>query len=284
MKRWLTGVVWLLCCLASATQWAQAADDAAQAQRAKALLGKAVEHYRQAGDKAFAEFSRQGAYVDHELYVYVVDGQGVMLASGGPSVVLIGRDISSLLDEGLRAQFAKALKSPENGKVQEADYRWKNWSDGRIERKHVYYQRVGDRFLAVGYYLPRADSRQAEAMLAKTAKDVAADPEGTFRRINALDKAFIEDDLYAFVVDMDSKRFVAHGYNARMIGTDFASLKDPAGNAIGHAMLALAQSKGEGQFDYQWRNPVTNKVETKHALLKKTGHYLVAVGYYSAAQ
>jgi len=28
-------------------------------------------------------------------------------------------------------------------------------------------------------------------------------------------------------------------------------------------------------------NPVTGKVENKHAYLRKTGHFMVAVGYYS---
>jgi cytochrome c len=83
------------------------------------------------------------------------------------------------------------------------------------------------------------------------------------------------------VVDVNTAKFVAHGYNTRLVGSDFASLKDPTGNAIGQAMLALARSKGEGEFDYMWRNPVTSKVEAKHALLKKSGHYLVAVGYYT---
>ncbi|ANI14402.1 MULTISPECIES: cache domain-containing protein [Pseudomonas] len=284
MKRLFSALLFCLACLAplhlpAATSTAA---DAAQAQRARQLLEKAVAYYRQEGDKAFAAFSRQGEFIDNELYVYVVDSKGVMLASGGPSVVLIGRDVSQLLDPNMRKQFAKALKAPENGKVQETEYRWKNWADGRVERKHTYYQRIGDRFLAVGYYIPRADARQAEAMLQKTAKAVEGAPEATFKRINDLDKAFIEDDLYAFVVDMDTGKFVAHGYNTRMVGTDFASLKDPAGNAIGQAMLALAKSKGEGQFDYQWRNPVTGKVENKHALLRKSGHYLVAVGYYTA--
>ncbi|WP_374440298.1 cache domain-containing protein [Pseudomonas panipatensis] len=283
MKRLLRALLLLVAGLPS---WflmaAQApAGDAEQAQRARQLLEKAVAYYRVEGDKAFAAFSRQGEFIDNELYVYVLDSKGVMLASGGPSVVLIGRDISPLLEPSMREQFAKALKAPESGKVQEADYRWKNWNDGRVERKHTYYQRVGDRFLAVGYYLPRADASQAQAMLGKTVKAVQSDPEGTFKRINALDKAFIEDDLYAFVVDVNTAKFVAHGYNTRLVGSDFASLKDPTGNAIGQAMLALARSKGEGEFDYMWRNPVTSKVEAKHALLKKSGHYLVAVGYYT---
>ena len=284
MKRLFSALLFCFVCLVPLHLPAATASagDAAQAQRARQLLEKAVAYYRQEGDKAFAAFSRQGEFVDNEVYVYVVDSKGVMLASGGPSVVLIGRDISPLLDPSLRTQFAKTLKAPETDKVQEAEYRWKNWADGRVERKHVYYERVGDRFLAVGYYIPRADAARAEAMLGKTVKAVEGNPDATFKRINDLDQGFIEDDLYAFVVDMDSGRFVAHGYNTRMVGTDFASLKDPSGNAIGQAMLALARSKGEGQFDYQWRNPVTSKVENKHALLKKSGRYLVAVGYYTA--
>lgn len=258
-----------------------AATDPAEAARAKALLSRAVAAYKQEGDKAFAAFSRQGEFVDGDLYVFVVDSQGTMLASGGPSVVLIGRDVSTTLDPSLQQQFAKALKSPETGKVQQADYRWKNWADGKVERKHVYYQRVGERFLAVGYYIPRASAQQAAAMLDKAVKAIEADPEGTFKKITARDPAFIQDDLYVFVVDLDTSKFVAHGFNTRMVGTDFDSLKDPGGNPVGHAMLELVKSKGEAEFEYQWRNPVTSKVENKHAFLRKAGHYLVAVGYYT---
>ncbi|QRY76971.1 cache domain-containing protein [Pseudomonas sp. PDNC002] len=249
--------------------------------RAKALLSKAVAAYKHDGDKAFAAFSRQGEFVDGDLYVFVVDSQGTMLASGGPSVVLIGRDVSSTLDPSLQQQFVQALKSPDTGKVQQADYRWKNWADGKVERKHVYYQRVGERFIAVGYYIPRASAQQAAAMLDKAVKAIEKDPDATIKQINALDKAFIEDDLYVFVVDLDTSKFVAHGFNTRMVGTDFESLKDPGGNPIGHAMLELVKSKGEAEFEYQWRNPVTSKVENKHAFLRKAGHYLVAVGYYT---
>ncbi|MHB9800163.1 cache domain-containing protein [Pseudomonas sp. MT3] len=253
----------------------------AEAKRAQALLNKAVTYYEKEGDKAFAAFSRQGEFIDGDLYVFVVDSKGTMLASGGPSVVLIGRDVSTTLDPALREQFAKALAEPASGKVKQADYRWKNWSDGRVERKHVYYQRVGERFIATGYYLPRATPERAVAMLDKAVKAVETDPDATFRKVNALDSSFIEDDLYVFVVDLDTSRFVAHGFNNRMVGTDFASLKDPGGNPVGHAMLELARGQGEGEFEYQWRNPVTTQVENKHAYLRKVGHYMVAVGYYT---
>lgn len=261
--------------------FAAQATDQAEAKRAQALLAKAVAYYKKEGDKAFAAFSRQGEFVDGDLYVFVVDSKGNMLASGGPSVVLIGRDVSSTLDPSLREQFAKTLASPATGKVQQADYRWKNWADGRVERKHVYYQRVGDRFIATGYYQPRATPEQASAMLGKAVKAIEGDPQGTFGKINTLDSSFVEDDLYVFAVDLNTSKFVAHGFNSRMVGTDFDSLKDPGGNPVGHAMLELVKSKGDAEFEYQWRNPVTGKVENKHAFLRKTGDYLVAVGYYT---
>ncbi|MBO3275640.1 cache domain-containing protein [Pseudomonas schmalbachii] len=280
MKYLARVLVLFAACLSAAGAMVANADEA-QAQRARQLLEKAVAYYKQEGDKSFAAFSRQGEFIDGELYVYVLNNDGVMLASGGPSVMLIGRNILPSLDPTLRDDFQKALKQSESGKIEEADYRWKNWSDGRVERKHTYYQRVDDRIFAVGYYIPRAEPAQAQALLEKTVAEVAKDPQATFKRINDLDKAFIEDDLYAFVIDLNTSKYVAHGFNTRMVGTDFNNVKDPAGKPVGRDMLELAKSKGEGTYDYQWRNPVTEKVESKHTFLRKSGDYLVAVGYYT---
>ncbi|MCY1293665.1 Single Cache domain 2 [compost metagenome] len=250
-----------------------------EAARAKALLAKAVDAYRQQGDKALAAFSRLGEFTDGELYVWVTDTQGVMLASGGPSVRLIGRDISNVLDADLKAGFEQALAEPE-GPVREQQYRWMNWQDGKVELKHAYYQRVGDRVLAVGYYRPRATPTQAKDLLDKAAKAVQSDPPATIKAVNELDKAYYQDDLYVFIVDLQTHRYVAHGYNLRLIGTDFAKVKDSTGALIGQQMLDKVAQQGEGQVSYQWRNPVTGRDELKTTTVRKVGQYLVAVGYY----
>ena len=70
-----------------------------------ALLEKALAYYHDNGDKAFAAFSRQGEFVDKDRYVFVVDTKGVMLASGGPSSALIGRDVSETLGPDLQKAF-----------------------------------------------------------------------------------------------------------------------------------------------------------------------------------
>jgi cytochrome c len=121
-------VLLLLFGLASlSSAFAQIDEDYAQeTERATRLLNKAVALYRIKGPAAWVDFSRQGGFVDGEMYVYVVDTNGVMLASGGPSVILVGRNVSSVLDGELHRAFKDALSVPEDGKVRSAEYRWLN--------------------------------------------------------------------------------------------------------------------------------------------------------------
>ncbi|AZE53939.1 Cytochrome c [Pseudomonas synxantha] len=275
----LLRITWLLllCCSQVHADPAQEAD----AQAAKALLEKALAYYHQQGDKAFAAFSRQGEFIDQDRYVFVVDTRGVLLASGGPSSALIGRDVSEILGPDLRQSFKDALKVPEGQGIQQADYRWQNWNDGKVEHKHVFYQRVGERILAVGYYLPRATPEQARALRNKAVNALVKNETGTLKAINSLQGGFLQDDLYVFVVDLDTQRYVAHGTNLRLVNTDFSKIKDPDGKPVGEPILKLMAEQDQGEYKYRWKNPVTGKVENKHAYVRKTGHFMVAVGYYS---
>jgi cytochrome c len=270
---------WLLLLCCSQVHAATAED--AEAQAAKALLEKALAYYQSNGDKALAAFSRQGEFIDQDRYVFVVDTQGVLLASGGPSSALIGRDVSEVLGPDLQASFKQAISAPEGQGIQQADYRWQNWNDGKVEHKHVFYQRVGERILAVGYYLPRATPEQARALRNKAVNALVKDEAGTLKAINSLQGGFLQDDLYVFVVDLDTRRYVAHGTNLRLINTDFAKVKDPDGKPVGEPILQLMTEQDQGEYKYRWKNPVTGKVENKHAYLRKAGHFMVAVGYYS---
>ena len=243
---WLGGL--LLLCLGAVHA---ATTEKADSQAAKALLEKALAYYHEQGDKAFAAFSRQGEFVDKDRYVFVVDTKGVMLASGGPSSALIGRDVSEVLGPDVQKAFKDALKVPEGNGIQQAEYRWQNWADGKVERKHVFYQRIGQRILAVGYYLPRASPQQAQALLDKAAVDLAKNEKGTLTAINSLKGGYLQDDLYVFVVDQDTQRYVAHGTNLRLINTDFGKIKDPEGKPVGEPILALMAKQDDGEYEYR---------------------------------
>jgi cytochrome c len=253
-------------------------------QHARALLQRAVDYYQVQGDAAFAAFSRLGEFIDDEHYVFVVDTGGTMLASGGTSAVLIGRDVSEVMEHELLEAFQAVLNSNEDGQVRSVEYRWTNTREGRVESKQVVYRRVGERVIAVSLHLPRATPAQADKFLDRVAAALSRNAQQTIADINDLSANYHEDDLYAFVIDLDTRRYVAHGYNKRLVGADFSSIKDPEGNPVGEPILALISKAERAGYDYRWKNPVTSKVEDKHALLRKVGDYLVAVGYYRKGQ
>lgn len=278
LRNWAVGFVLLWAGMAIGAAHAQTDEEGAQA---RALLTEAVDYYKENGDKALAVFSRQGPFVKDDLYVFAINTNGIMLASGGPSVMLIGRDIMNTIDDELKPKFQQALSQPENGEILEADYPWGSWNTGgRKITKHVYFQRVGDTVLAVGYYQPRASSEQALQLLETAAEAVNSNPRETFNAINALDPRFYKDDLYVFVVELASQRFVAHGSNLRLVGRDFGSLADRVGKPFGQEALDQLATNETAEFDYQWKHPITGDTEHKHAYARKVGNYLVAVGYY----
>lgn len=254
--------------------------DSDDAQRAKNLLTKAVHYYQEKGDAALAALSRQGRFIDDELYVYVVDTSGIMLASGGPSANLIGRDVTQSLSDDLQAEFREALEQPETGEIRHSTYRWQNWSSGRTERKSVYYRRLDDKIFAVGYYITRASEEEAETLLDHVVQAVRTNPAQTIDRINHLDSGFHSGDLYAFIVDRDTERFVAHGYNLRLIGSDFNTIRSTDKKPVGQQILDLAKSNKSGRVSYLWPNPVTKSNEQKVALFRVTDNYIVVVGFY----
>ena len=252
---------------------------AADQQAARDLLDKAVTYYRQEGDKALAVFSRKGPFTVGNLYVFVVDSQGTLVASGGPSLMLVGQDIGVAVGDETRARLMN--QAAQEGQVGEIEYPFSDWSlGGAVARKHTFFQRVGEHILAVGYYKARAESAQALQLLDQAAQAVASQPQQTLAAINAHDKRYLQDDLYVYVVDLRSKRFVAHGYNPRLVGSDFSGLTSSDGKGIGQAMLEIAEKQGQGEYDYLWPNPVTQQNEPKRAYLRRVGNHLVAVGYY----
>ena len=136
----------------AATPGANATVSAEDSVRAQALLQRAVAYYKAIKDHALEHFSPQGEFIDDELYVYVVSTSGVLLASGGLPSSYIGTNIADLQDavgkRFVREMLDKARKTG-SGTV---EYHWLNATSNKTERKIAYFQKVGDRIIAVGYY------------------------------------------------------------------------------------------------------------------------------------
>jgi cytochrome c len=261
-----------------ATNAAAAAEDSARAQ---ALLERAVAHYKKNQDSAWADFNRKGEFVDGELYVYVVSTAGVMLASGGPSASLIGQNVTDQEDALGKHFFREMLQKARTSDSGTVEYRWLNPADNQVERKVAHFQKVGNRIIVVGHYVPRATPAQARALLTRAVDALRADPNGAIKAFNELRGPYSEDDRYVFVVRLSDKQFLAHGADRQLIGTDAMAVLDSTGRPLFGKMMSALADRDQAEVDYAWPNPVTEKGEHKHTFLRKVDNMVAGVGYYA---
>jgi cytochrome c len=256
----------------------------AKAGRAAELLTAAVAYLQHNGPKeAFAAFNdRSGSFVYGPYFVYVLDADGFMHANGGNQFSLAGHKVLDMRDAAgkplVRDLLAAAAKSP-TGAV---EYRWLNPEDNRIEVKTSLYSQVDGFVVSVGYYTPRANRAEAQALLDRAVDFLKSNrPEAAFANFSNPQGDFVQDDQYVFAVGLEDGRYRASGASPQLNGMDVRGMKDAAGKPLFEDMIAVAQKKGSGMVDYVWRNPATNAVEAKHTLVQRVGDVLLGVGFYT---
>lgn len=250
-------------------------------KRASQLLDRAVRHVVATGPDALSDFSRQGSFIDGDLYVYALTIDGRFLASGGSSSSLIGSNVSALTDAAGKPFFREMLDQARSDETGRVSYRWPNPVENREEPKVTLFRKVGDIIVAVGFYSPRATAKQAREMLDRAATALVGDPAATLAAFQQTDGKFMQDDLYVFVVNLDDGRFLAHGASPALVGRNGHDLRDPKGKPIITDMINVARRKGSGELDYVWRNPTTSKLESKHTYFRAVNGKLLGVGYYT---
>jgi len=127
----------------------------------------------------------------------------------------------------------------------------------------------------------RANKDEAVAMV-KAAFDhiKKAGPEKAFDDFTNDKGNWIKKDLYVMVYD-NSGKTLAHGGNAKLVGKMLSNVKDVNGVAIFAGMLETA-AKGGGWFNYDWPDPVTQKVmpKTTYVIRQPNGEGFIGVGVY----
>ncbi len=123
------------------------------AKEAKGMLDKAVAYLKANGkDKAFPVFNDQkGKFVKEDLYIYVLDQNGVVV-SHGANAALIGKNLIDLKDSDGK-QFIKAILDGAKAKGKGTmDYKWTNPTSKKVEAKSIFFEKVGDLVVACGFY------------------------------------------------------------------------------------------------------------------------------------
>ncbi len=142
----IAAVLFFICSVGQALAAGTAAD-------AKALVEKGAAFLKTNGkEKAFAEFTNQkGQFVKDDLYIFVLDLNGLTLAHGG-NPKLVGKEMIQLKDADGKL-FIKDMVDGAKAKGSGwADYKWTNPTTKKIDSKSTYYLKVDDVVLGCGIY------------------------------------------------------------------------------------------------------------------------------------
>jgi cytochrome c len=125
---------------------------AAKPEEAKAWVKKAVAYYQSYGKtKALAEFSKpKGQFVKDNLYIYVLDLNGKMLAH--PKGSLVGRDFAKIKDPNgklFAVDIVNDAKANGSGWI---NYKWEHPATKMPAPKTVYFEKVDDVVICSGVY------------------------------------------------------------------------------------------------------------------------------------
>jgi cytochrome c len=134
-------------------QIASAAEDRGTPEQAKAMAEKAAAQLSTDGkEKAYAVFDdASGPYVDRDLYVFVLDLQGNVLAHGA-NKAMIGKSLINIKDPSGRLFVQDMLKIGETTGEGWVDYSWSNPTTKKIEPKSTFIKKAGDVLIGVGVY------------------------------------------------------------------------------------------------------------------------------------
>jgi cytochrome c len=127
------------------------AADRATAVEAKALLRKAVAHYKLVGrQQALADFTaRKAPFGDHGLYVVCFDARHIMVANGAfPRDV--GTSGDTLRDVNGMGVAQSGWKAADGDSV--VQYRWLNPATRSLEMKVAFFAKAGQDVCSVGVY------------------------------------------------------------------------------------------------------------------------------------
>ncbi|MDD5009925.1 MAG: cache domain-containing protein [Syntrophorhabdaceae bacterium] len=125
---------------------------AGTAAEAEAMVKKAATFLKAQGkDKAFKEFTEGTQFKKEDLYIFVIDVNGMTLAHGG-NPRLVGKDMSGLKDADGKLfikEMADAAKAKGSGW---ADYKWTNPTTKKIDNKSTYFQKMDNMVIGCGIY------------------------------------------------------------------------------------------------------------------------------------
>lgn len=122
-------------------------------QKAKQWVAKAIAFYNQTGQTiALAEFSNsKGPFVKGDMYVFVVNLKGTMLAHG-VNDKYIGQNFMDVKDASGKKFIREIINSARSKDSGWVEYKWYNPVTKDDLLKQVYFEKVNDLIICSGDY------------------------------------------------------------------------------------------------------------------------------------
>src|SRR4029079_4194616 len=125
-----------------------------------------------------------------------------------------------------------------------------------------------------------ATKDEAVAMVKKAVSAIRSDgPNKVYAEIDDKAGPFVDRDLYIVVYGLDGM-VLAHGADAKRIGTNQINDKDVDGKEFIKERVALAKTRSSFWQSYKFMNPVTNAVEPKEMYCERLADTAVCGGVY----
>ncbi len=125
-----------------------------------------------------------------------------------------------------------------------------------------------------------ATKDEAVAMVKKAVAFIETEgPSNAYPEITNPSGRFVDRDLYIVVYGLDGM-VLAHGADAKRVGTNQIDDKDPDGKAFVQERVQLAATHPSFWQTYKFMNPVTHTVEPKAMYCERLAETVVCGGVY----
>ncbi len=118
---------------------------------------------------------------------------------------------------------------------------------------------------------------EAMALVQKVVASIKANGrQKTIDDVNA--KKYVDRDLSVTIIGLDGVTLA--NLNAKLIGKNVMELKDSNGKAFVKEGIEAVKKNGNAWIDFQWPNPMTQKLEAKSTYSVKYEDLVISCGIY----
>jgi len=106
-------------------------------------------------------------------------------------------------------------------------------------------------------------AQEVQALVERAAAHIkAVGRDRAFADITRPDADFVDGELYVFCNAADGTS-LAHGGNPRLVGKNLGKMRDQEGTLTTVGIYHVAQTQGQGWFEYLWPNPRAGHIQRK---------------------